>query len=76
MQQVRITWEDAYAACYEIQARTSEDGEWANLNEVDTAWPGEVVSALPEGTVAREIRVRCLRRGTEFGYSIRRLDVY
>jgi hypothetical protein len=74
--QVRLTWEDAYAASYEIQGRTSEDGEWVLLKEVDTAWAGEVVSALPQGTVVRQLRVRCLRRGTEFGYSIRRLQVY
>ena len=50
--------------------------EWKTLNEVDNAWPGEVVSSVPHGTVARQVRVRCLRRGTEFGYSIRRLEVY
>ena len=32
--------------------------------------------ALAQGAVARQVRVRCLRRGTEFGYSIRRLEIY
>ena len=76
VRQVRVTWEDAYAVCYEIQGRTSDAQEWVTLNEVDAAWPGEVVSAVPSGCVARELRVRCLRRGTEFGYSIRQLAVY
>ena len=77
--QVRITWEDAYAASYEIQGRRGggeEDDEWRTLNSVDAAWPGEVVTAMAEGCVARELRVKCLRRGTEWGYSIRRLAVY
>ena len=73
-----MLWEDAFAAAYEVQGRregTGED-EWSVLNEVDAAWPGEVVSTVPSGTVARFVRIRCLRRGTEFGYSIFRVAVY
>ena len=75
---MRVTWEDAFAASYEIQGRRATDkaDEWVLLSEVEVAWPGEVVTILPEGRVARELRVRCLRRGTEFGYSIRQLAVY
>ena len=74
--QVRITWEDAYAACYEVQGRRGDGDEWSRLNEVDAAWPGEVVTSVPEASTVRELRVLCLRRATEFGYSIRKLAVY
>ena len=48
----------------------------ARLADVDTAWAGEVVTALPDGCVARQLRLHCQRRGTEFGYSVFKLSVY
>ena len=76
IEQVRVLWEDAYASCYEVQGRRVDTEDWSTLNEVDAAWPGEVVTSVPNGTVVRYVRIRCLRRGTEFGYSMFRLAVY
>ncbi len=70
---VKINWEAAYAAKYQIQVST--DGEnWTTVSE-ENGLVGEVISNFA-ATKARYVRMQGVSRGTQYGYSIYEMEVY
>ena len=71
---VRISWEAASAADYELQ--TSVDGTtWASLKTVVNS-DGGVDDFTGLTGRGRYLRVKCTRRATQYGYSIYELNAY
>lgn len=72
--EVVLRWEDAHAAAYKLQL--SDDGRtWRDVCEKQDAKGGQETIALPEQQ-ARYVRMRGLRRATQWGYSLYELEVY
>ncbi len=70
---VKITWEAAYAAKYEIQVST--DGqEWKKV-ALESGKQGEVTTVFA-ATKARYVRMQGISRATDYGYSIYEFEVY
>ena len=71
---VVIAWELAAALAYKVQ--TSSDGSnWNDAVEIYDGEAGIEVVAL-SGVTARYIRVYCLERTSEYGYSILEIAAY
>lgn len=73
---VKINWEAAYAKDYQIQIAESADGPWPNIKEVY----GKTTSATDDwkglsGT-GRYLKVYCINRATQYGFSIWELEAY
>ena len=74
IRRVRLTWEDAYAAAYQIQV--SPDGlAWTDVYATKTG-QGGVETADFKPTPARWVRVYCTKRVTQFGDSLFSLEVF
>ena len=72
---VNIVWEAAYAADYDIEAAAEADKSRFEVvcEQRGTGGAGPVTHNLD--VTARYLRVRCLRRGTAYGYSIIEMEV-
>lgn len=71
---VRITWEHAFARRFALQTSGSFSGPWTTAVEVDDGAFG--TSLTDVGVSARYLRMLGLQRATQYGYSIWELDVY
>jgi len=71
---VRIHWEDAYAADYEVQVSTDGD-RWTTAAHVTAGKGGTEDQDIP-ATAARYVRVMAIRRVTPYGFSIWELQVF
>jgi hypothetical protein len=72
---VRITWEHAFARRYAIQTGDSFGGPWTTAVTIDDGAFGTTLSPSI-GANARYLRMLGLQRATQYGYSIWELDVY
>ncbi len=71
--EIKLTWETAYGADYEIQM--SYDGvSWFTVAAITGGIGG--VDDIAQGGSGRYLRVYGTRRGTEWGYSLWSLEVY
>ncbi len=71
---VAIAWEAATARIYKIQ--TSLDGSnWKDVYQVNDGDFGIEVISFP-ATKARYVRIYCVERTTEYGYSIHEIRLY
>jgi hypothetical protein len=71
---VRITWEHAYARRYAIQTGDSLMGPWTTATTVNDGQFGTTL--VDVGASARYLRMLGIQRATQYGYSIWELDVY
>jgi hypothetical protein len=70
---VRLSWETAYAADFQIQV--SDDATtWTTVQSVTNNTGG--VNDLPVSATGRYVRMFGTRRGTEWGYSLWSFEVY
>lgn len=70
---VTIDWETAYAADYDIEV-SSDGNEWLTMfRQRGLSAPGKV--RHPISAACRYIRINCLRRATQYGYSIIEMTV-
>lgn len=68
-----ILWEAAYAADYDIEI--SDDGrDWSTAAEV-RGNSGAGWTDTPLGVTCRFVRIKCLRRGSVYGYSFYELEL-
>lgn len=68
-----ILWEAAYAADYDIEI--SDDGrDWSTAAEV-RGNSGAGWADTPLGVTCRFVRIKCLRRGSVYGYSFYELEL-
>jgi hypothetical protein len=75
--QVKIYWEYASAREYKVQVADGPDGPWTDCVHVTNNYDQESwkVHTFPPQT-GRYVRVYCIQRTTEWGYSIFELEVY
>jgi type 1 glutamine amidotransferase len=73
LSRVRLNWEAAFARSYEIQASTNGT-DWAPVYST-TAGNGGIDDVEVAGE-ARYVRIYCVERGTQWGYSLWDLNVY
>lgn len=75
--QVKIYWEYASAKEYKVQVADSPDGPWTDCVHITNNYTNEgwKTHNFPTQT-GRYIRVYCIQRTTEWGYSIFELEVY
>ena len=71
---VRITWEHAFARRFAVQTGSSLGGPWTTAVEVDDGAFGTTLTDV--GATARYLRMLGIQRATQYGYSIWELDVY
>jgi hypothetical protein len=72
---VRITWEHAFAKRYALQTAASFNGPWTTAVTIDDGAFGTTVSPSI-GVNARYLRMLGRERATQYGYSIWEMDVY
>lgn len=72
--EVRITWEHAFAKRFALQTGPSFSGPWTTAVEVDDGQFGTTLTDV--GASARYLRMLGIQRATQYGYSIWELDVY
>lgn len=71
---VSLSWETAYASAYKIQV--SDDAQtWRDVYSTDQG-KGGVEQIRFEPVKARYVKMRGIRRATDFGYSIYDMEVY
>ena len=71
---IAIAWEAAAARVYEIQV--SLDGsDWKNICEVSNGEAGIDIISFPS-IRARYVRIYCIERTTEYGYSIHEVKLF
>jgi beta-glucanase (GH16 family) len=75
--QVKIYWEYASAREYKVQVSDSPDGPWTDCVHItnNLTHQGWKIHNFPAQT-GRYLRVYCIQRTTEWGYSIFELEVY
>jgi hypothetical protein len=71
---VRITWEHAYAKRYALQTANAFGGPWTTVVTAIGEFGTELSPSV--GVNARYLRLLGLERATPYGYSIWELDVY
>ncbi len=72
--EVRLNWEAAYASEYVIQ--TSDDGvNWTDAAHVSDG-KGATETRKFAPVVARYVRILCLKRATDYGFSLWEISVY
>jgi hypothetical protein len=70
---VNINWESAYAVAFAVQIST--DGKtWTDVYKTDKG-EGDKSEIKFEPVTARQVRIQCSKRATEYGYSIYELEV-
>lgn len=73
---VSILWEAAYAADYDVETAPDTDGEpvWSvAYSQRGLSQPGKIRHAVDAR--GRFVRINCLRRGTDYGYSLFEIEV-
>lgn len=76
--EVKLSWSDAYAKDYEIQTCISnpkDEGSWETIKTV-TDGTGGLEDLTFKTTSARYVRVYCKNPATQWGYSIKNIEVY
>jgi chitinase len=71
---VKITWEAAYAAAYQVEVSTNTN-DWTPVKSVtgNTTLVNDLTGLTGNG---RYVRINCATRATVYGYSIFELEVY
>lgn len=71
--EVRLSWENAYAKAYRLEVST--DGKaWKSVYSTENS-PGGNVSLEVSKVTAQFVRVYCIRRSGDYGYSLFEVDV-
>jgi hypothetical protein len=71
---VRISWQSAYAKEYAIQTGTSLSGPWTTVATNNAGKGG--VEAVTVGATTQFLRLLGIERATGYGYSVFEIDVY
>lgn len=75
IQRVKLKWESAFAAAYQIQI--SDDGnDWRTVYATENGQGGTEEIALPANSHGRWVRMLGTKRATNFGYSLWQFGVY
>ena len=64
-----MSWETAYAIAYEIQV-SDDKKRWETVSRVEDGDGGEDSIRFAKPAKARYVRMRGLKRATEWGYSL------
>ena len=71
---IKITWEAAYAAQYQIQV-SNDNKAWSTVYENYSATGGtQTINFNPVS--ARYIKLYCIKRATEYGFSVYEIEIY
>lgn len=70
----KIAWEAAYASQYQIQV-SNDNSTWTTVYENYSAKGGTQTINIPS-TNARYVKVYCIKRATNYGFSIYEFEVY
>ena len=71
--QINLYWEAAYAVEYEVQISIDKIN-WTSISHVTNGMGGsEKISAQAS---ARYVRIYCIKRGTQYGYSLYEIGIY
>jgi beta-glucosidase len=65
---IDILWESAYGQVYDIDI-SDDAANWQTVYKQDNGRGGEEIIKI-EGSKARYVRLHCIRRGTQWGFSI------
>ncbi|MGB7159512.1 MAG: discoidin domain-containing protein [Tepidisphaeraceae bacterium] len=79
VQFVSVDWRNAWAKEYATQTSMSDDasaGAWKTAATVTRGGDGSCITRLPEGTIARQVRIQGVRRGTDWGYAIEEIAIF
>jgi hypothetical protein len=72
---VVLNWEAAFGLVYNIEV--SDDGAaYTTVLEVKNGKKDKNEYTLPEGTAGQYLRVKFIKRGTEWGYSLYECEIY
>ncbi len=75
---VKVNWSDAYAKGYKVQACVSnpeDESSWQTVSTVEDGTGGLQDSTFTSAA-ARYVRIYCTNPATQFGYSIKNIEVY
>ncbi len=70
----KIAWEDAYASQYQIQV-SNDNSTWTTVYENYNATGGTQTINI-SSTTARYVKIYCIKRATEYGFSIYEFEIY
>ena len=70
----KIAWEAAYASQYQIQV-SNDNSTWTTVYENYNATGGTQTINI-SATSARYVKIYCIRRATQYGFSIYEFEVY
>lgn len=70
-----IDWEGAYASVYNVEIST-DSLEWTQVFSTATGSAGEQRITLANTPQARYVRINCITRGSDYGFSIYEIEVY
>ena len=70
---ITIYWEAAYAKSYEILTSIDEKN-WETVYSTDNGKGGKEIIPIDK-TLARFIKIRCIKRATGYGFSINEIDI-
>jgi len=78
MNNVKVLWDSAYAKGYEIQTSTSDPEDESSWNTVAsvTDGTGGLQNSTFASTNARYVRIYCEDPSTQWGYSIKNIEIY
>ncbi len=71
--EVRLTWEAAYAKEYEVQA-SNDKTNWVTLSHITNGGGG--TEKITVNASARYVRIYGIKRGTQYGYSLYEIGIY
>ena len=71
---VKIAWEDAYASQFQVQLST-DNSLWKTVYENYEAKGGTMVINFSP-MKAQYVKIYCIKRATEFGFSIHEFEIY
>jgi len=70
-----INWEAACASQYSVEIST-DDVNWTQVFSTTTGIAGEQRIILPDTPQGRYMRINCIKRATQYGFSIWEVEVY
>ncbi|MCL1868151.1 MAG: glycosyl hydrolase [Paludibacter sp.] len=70
-----INWEGAYASVYNVEIST-DSVIWTQILSTTTGSAGEKRITLENTPQGRYVRINCVTRGTQWGFSIWEIEVY
>ncbi|ABC29838.1 conserved hypothetical protein [Hahella chejuensis KCTC 2396] len=71
---VKLLWEAAYAKAYDLQV-SNDASTWTTVRSVTNA-DGDIDDLTNLNASGRYVRIKGIKRGTEYGYSLWELEVY